>query len=271
MPSIDRHETETPNAMKGFDPSIPNVARMYDFYLGGKDHFEADRAAAEQIVRLSPSAAAAAHDNRRFLARAVSHVARSGITQFVDIGAGLPTVENTHEIAMKENRLSRVVYVDNDPVVINHARVILKPELQAEIMKGDLSEPRLIIENTVLRTFLDMKQPVAIILAAILHFFDDAHAYAIVGFLKDSVPRGSALLISHATADDATSAELQTVQSVYEDAAAPIYFRTQADVARFFDGFDIVDPGVVDINSWQAPGRPKDSRTIGYGGVAIKR
>jgi len=221
-------------------------------------------------MRLSPVAAVAAHDNRRFLGRAVEYVARSGVIQFIDIGAGLPTMENTHEIAVRENLFSRVVYVDNDPVVVNHAIALLGGGPGAVAIGGDLREPGQIMENAVLRSFLDMGKPVAVILSAILHFIDDPHAYEIVGYLKDSVPPGSALVISHATADDATSAEVQTVQSVYDQAAAPIFLRTHAGVTRFFDGFGLAGPGVVDINSWRPVGVRRESQTIGYGGVAIK-
>jgi hypothetical protein len=256
--------------MQEFDPRTANVARMYDHYLGGKDNFEVDRASAGEIMRLSPRAAVAAHDNRRFLGRAVAFVARSGVIQFIDIGAGLPTMENTHEIAAKENQLSRVVYIDNDPVAVNHATVLLASASRSLAILGDLREARQIIENETLRDFLDMSQPVAIILAAILHFIDDPHACAIVDYLKQAVPPGSALVISHATADEASGTEIEKVQSVYEQSSAPIFLRTHAGVARFFDGFELVEPGVVDINAWQTIGTPEESQTIGYGGVAIK-
>lgn len=255
--------------MPEFDPRRPNVARMYDHYLGGKDNFEADRAAAEEIMRLSPGAAVA-YDNRRFLGRVIAYIARSEIIQFIDIGVGLPTMENTHEIAAKENLLSKVVYVDNDPVVVGHATALLTSDSQSLAIRGDLREPEQIIGSRELRAFLDMDQPVAIILAAILHFIDDSHAYAIVDCLKQAVPPSSALVISHATADDATSAQIEKVQSVYKQASTPIFLRTHADVTRFFDGFELADPGVVDINAWQTIGTPKESQTIGYGGVAIK-
>lgn len=256
--------------MQEFDSQTPNVARMYDHYLGGKDNFEADRTAAEEIMRLSPGAAAAAHDNRRFLQRAVRHVTRSGVIQFIDIGAGLPTMENTHEIAIGEDWQSRIVYVDNDPVVVNHATARLGAGPHTVAMRGDLREPQQIIENTVLRSFIDMNRPVAVILAAVLHFLDDLQSYAIVDYLKDAIPPGSVLVISHATGDGATSAEIEKVQSVYKLASTPIFLRTHADVARFFDGFDLAEPGVVDINAWQSTGMPKESQTIGYGGVAVK-
>lgn len=256
--------------MRGFDPLTPNVARMYDYYLGGKDNFEADRTAAEEIMRLSPGAAKVAHDNRRFLGRAVRYAARSGIIQFVDIGAGLPTMENTHEIATREDWQSRVVYVDNDPVVINHATARLGGAPQSVAINGDLRQPQQIMENPVLRSFLNTSSPVAIILAAVLHFIDNSHAYAIVEYLKHSVPPGSALVISHATADDATSEEIGKVQSVYSQSSAPIFLRTHADITRFFEGFELIEPGVVDINAWQTAGTRNESQTIGYGGIAIK-
>lgn len=256
--------------MQEFDPQTANIARVYDYYLGGKDNFAADRAAAEEIMRVSPDVAAAAYDNRRFLGRAVCYLARSGVIQFIDIGSGLPTMENTHEIAAKENWFSKVVYVDSDPVVVNHAMVLVGSAPQVAVIRGDVREPQKIMENPVLQSFLDASQPIAVILAAILHFIDDANAYAAIDYLKDSIPSGSALVMSHGTADEATSEEMRTARSVYDRAAVSIFPRTLADVTRFFDGFDLVDPGVVPLNAWRPGGSQEVTRTIAYGAVAIK-
>lgn len=253
-----------------FDPSTPNVARMYDRFLGGKDNFAADRAAAHQITSLSPDAALAARDNRRFLKRAVTRVAGLGITQFIDIGAGIPAQENTHEIAAGINLMSRVVYVDNDPLAVYHGAAILGGTPLATVIEGDLRELRQIMENPAVRDFLGTGRPVAVVLAAILHFIEDPQVYAVADYLKEAVPPGSALVISHATADDATSAETAKVRSVYREAKTPIFLRTHAGVARFFDGFELLRPGLVDVNVWRPDEPAEASQTIGYGAVAVK-
>jgi hypothetical protein len=253
-----------------FDPGTPSVARIYDHLLGGTGNFAADRAAAYQLMSLSPGAAAAARDNRRFLKRAVTLAANLGVTQFLDIGAGIPTQENTHETAARTDRMSRVVYVDNDPLAVYQGAAILGGTPQAAVMEGDLRDPRQIIENPAVRDFLSMRQPVAVILAAVLHFMEDAQAYAVVDYLKDVVPRGSVLVISHATADDATRTEIEKVQAVYEKANTSVFPRSRAEVARFFDGFDVAAPGVVDVNAWRPEEPAGKSQTIGYGAVAVK-
>lgn len=249
----------------------PNVARMYDYLLNGKDHFAVDRLAMDEILELSPSAKTAALDNRAFLGRAVSHAAASGIGRFIDIGSGLPTARNTHEIA----RDSAVVYVDNDPVVITHARALLPVRGFSMVIQGDLRNPQRIMGDPELRSFFGSDdQPVCVVLAAILHFLSDSEAYDAAAYLKDVVPAGSMLVISHATADDATKEQAETVESVYsERATTPIYLRTRAEIERFFDGFELVEPGVTDIRTWN-PGEPlaePETQVIGYGGVGVKR
>lgn len=248
----------------------PSVARMYDYLLGGKENFEADRLAMDEILELSPGAARAAADNRAFLSRAVSHAAASGIGRFIDIGAGLPTAKNTHEIV--DN--SAVVYVDNDPVVVTHAKALLSVEGFSMAIKGDLRNPQQIMEDPELRSFFgDSDQPVCVVLAAILHFLDDSESYAAVDYLKAMIPDGSMVVISHATADDATKEQAETAESVYsQQATTPIYLRARAEVQRFFDGFELVDPGVTDIRAWY-PGKAvtaPGTQVAGYGGVGVK-
>jgi O-methyltransferase involved in polyketide biosynthesis len=253
-----------------FDPGTPSAARIYDHLLGGTDNFAADRTAACQLMSLSPGAAAAARDNRRFLKRAVTLAANLGVTQFLDIGAGIPAQENTHETAARTDWMSRVVYVDNDPLAVYQRAAILGGAPQAVVIEGDLREPQQITGNPAVRDFLDMRRPVAVILAAVLHFVEDAQAYAVVDYLKDVVPRESVLVISHATADDATSAETEKVRAVYEKANTPVFPRSRAEVARFFDGLDVTEPGVVDVNAWRPEEPAGRSQTIGYGAVAVK-
>ena len=256
--------------VEGFDSTKPNVARIYDAFLNGKTNFQADRTAADAIMRLSPVAATAARDNRQFLKRAVTYTARRGIRQFIDIGSGLPTMDNTHEIARREDWTARVVYVDNDPVAVLHGTAILGAAPQAVVITGDLREPQKVIENPALQATLDLSQPAVIILAAVLHFLSDTEARAAVDYLKGSVAPGSALVISHATADDAAPEETSKVQGVYEAAQSPIYLRTREEVTRFFDGFTLVPPGVVDVNHWHTEPGAGRTQVIGYGGVAVK-
>jgi S-adenosyl methyltransferase len=253
-----------------FDPGTPSVARMYDRFLDGKDNFAADREAARQITGLSDSAATAARDNRRFIKRAVSYTAGLlGVTQFLDIGAGIPTAENTHQIAACIDPASRVVYVDNDPLAVYHGMAMSGSPPQAVTVKGDLGEPQKIMEDPAVRSVLDFTQPVAVILAAVLHFLTDTEAYGSVSCLKEALPAGSVLVISHATADDASPAEIEKVTAVYEQAKTPIFLRSLAEVTRFFDSFDLEPPGVVDANAWQ-DSRRKPAQVIGYAGVAVK-
>jgi hypothetical protein len=221
-----------------FRPEEPNVARMYDYMLGGKDNFPADREAArrtfdvlgEDVVRGTVA------QNRRFLGRAVRHLAReAGIRQFLDIGTGLPTTGSVHEAAREVARDSRVVYVDNDPVVISHAGYTLHGVEGTAIVDHDLRDPAGITGDARVRSVLGFDQPIAVLLVAILHFVADADDPAgIVAALMDSVPPGSFLVISHLSADH--YAEADKAADVYEDASSGLYLRSRAVVGSLFDG-----------------------------------
>lgn len=254
----------------GFDVTVPNVARMYDYALGGKDNFAADREAADAIAKIDPGAFQAAHDNRRFLRRAVGYVAGQGVTQFIDIGSGLPTAENTHEVARGITSSSRVAYVDNDPVVVGHATALLADNSASIAVSGDLRDPDRILSDPALSGFLDLRQPFAVVAIAVLHFLEDPAAYEVVNRLTEVMPGGSYLIISHATADKASADEVGKVQSEYERASAALTMRSRAQVARFFDGLELADPGVTDISAWRNPEGKPAARTICYGGVARK-
>lgn len=248
----------------------PNVARMYDYLLNGKDNFAVDREAMDEILKLSPSAKTAALDNRAFLRRAVFHAVVSGITRFIDIGSGLPTAKNTHELVKN----STVVYVDNDPIVVTHGKALLSVEGSSIAIQGDLRQPQRIMNDPELLSFLGRDQPVCIVLAAILHFLGNSDAYTAVAYLKDVIPEGSMLIISHATADDATKEQVETVESVYSRrVTTPIYLRTRTEIQHFFDGLELVEPGIIDIRRWY-PGKPlpePETQMIGYGGVGVKK
>jgi hypothetical protein len=244
---------------------------MYDYVLGGKDNFGVDRQAAERIMAAAPDIAHVARQNREFLKRAVEYVAGDGVAQFIDIGCGLPTGENTHEIAQRVIPAARVVYVDNDPMAVAHARALLADNMNVIAIDGDLRDPGAILGKPGLKSLVDVSRPVAIILASVLHFVAGPLAGEVVDRLKRWVPRGSYLVISHATIEQAPLEELEVMRKEYKDALSPVTGRTAAEIAQFFDGFEIVRPGVVNIEAWRNPYlRNAPARTIFYGGAARK-
>lgn len=256
--------------MSAFNPRKPNVARIYDALRDGKDNFGPDREAADAIRAMAADGQRAAHDNRAFLARAVRFLIREpGIFQFLDIGSGLPAGQNTHQIAHALSPRARVAYIDNDPVVLGHARAVLQDHLTSIALPGDLRHPREFLDDPALRGFIDFGHPVAVLLLAVLHFIEDPLAYEVTRAMMREMPAGSWLVLSHASADQATPEEVKTVSQIYDQAGTPIYLRTKGEISAFFDGLEITGPGVADINAWKNPAyRP--ARTIGYGGTARK-
>jgi hypothetical protein len=228
-----------------FRPDIPSTARMYDYYLGGKDNYPADRAAAEEVIAMMPPGIirSAAIHNREFLGRAVSYlVSERGIKQFIDIGTGLPTMNSVHEVTQSVVPDSRVVYVDNDPVVLAHARDMLHGLPATMITKHDLREPRSIISDPGVRAMLDFEQPIAVLLVAVLHFVADAEdPVGIVSALMAATPPGSCLVISHLTADHYTRAE--RVAAIYADTPQGLHLRPGAAIESMFCGLPLLPPG----------------------------
>jgi len=226
-------------------PEVPNVARMYDYFLGGKDNYPADREAAEQSFAAATEAGVrgASLQNRTFLGRAVRYLARDlGIRQFLDIGTGLPTMNNVHEVAHTIAPDARVVYVDNDPVVITHARDMLHGVPNATIVPGDLRDPAGILADPALRSVLDFGAPTAVLLVAVLHFIsDDEDPRGLVTALMEAVPPGSYLVVSHVSADQ--HRRVVEAESAYEDASARLRFRSREEVGAMLAGFRLVDPG----------------------------
>ncbi|ABD11216.1 methyltransferase [Frankia sp. CcI156] len=256
----------------------PNSARMYDYYLGGKDNFPADREAAEQVLAAFPQAWTVAHENRGFLRRATRFLAaEAGIRQFLDIGTGIPTSPNLHEIAQSVAPDTRVVYADNDPVVLAHARALLttSPEGATAYLDADLRDPEKILGSAEVRATVDLSRQVGLSLIAILHFLlDDHDPYGIVKTLLDALPAGSFLALTHATADFAP-AEADRAAAIYRDRGIPAQARSRAEVERFFTGLDLVDPGVVVAHRWHpdAPntaGDPTDAEVSCYAAIARK-
>ena len=269
MVAPDRDRPPVPSV----DTPVPNVARIYDYLLGGKDNYAADRQAAGQLMRLIPDGVVACRENRRFVRRAVRYLAGEGIRQFIDIGTGLPTQGNVHEIALEAAPDARVVYADYDPVVVAHARALLaRPAPAVAAISGDLRHPEQILKDPELRALISLDQPLAVLATAVLHFIsDDEDPYAITRTLTAAMPPGSYLVISHITPDDVAPDAGRQAQAVYAHATAQAHPRTRADIARFFDGLDLAEPGVVSVSAWRPEQFAAPSgRTLMYAGVARK-
>ncbi|HTU75047.1 MAG TPA: SAM-dependent methyltransferase [Trebonia sp.] len=256
-----------------FDTTVPSVARMYDVLLGGKDNFESDRAAVAKIVELEPEAPLVARRNRDYLRRAVRFLAGEvGIRQFLDVGSGLPSAGNVHEVAQEVAPAARVVYVDNDPVVLTHARALLtsSPQGACDYIDSDIRDTRAIVGHAA-RT-LDFGEPVAVMLLAILHFIGDTDdPWAMVARLMAAVPSGSYLVVSHALSEDLTGNQLEGLNSVYaKTKSGGVTQRSLPDIARFFEGLELVEPGLTEITSWRPVLAAPPPRALFYGGVARK-
>ena len=251
----------------------PNVARIHNYLLGGKDNYEEDRQVADCLLAAVPDARAAAWANRHFLARAVRFLAtEAGIRQFIDIGAGFPAASNVHEVAQELEPLSRVMYVDNDPVVVSHARALLCTGPGVGAIEGDLRDPAGIVDHPDVRAQVDLGGPVAVVLAAVLHFLpDEDDPHKLVEMLKAASAPGSYLVISHATGEDIGAEAAGQVRELYARASAPAVLRSRADIARFFEGLELVPPGIGDVAAWRPGASPAEpGRTIVLGGVGRK-
>jgi len=255
MPSVaSGHDSRPVDAAPSFDPSVPHPARIYACWLGGKDHFEADRKAAEDVMRLRPQVVAGARANRSFLARAVRFLAAEcGVRQPLDVGAGMPALDNTHEIAQRTAPDCKVVYVDNDPLVLVHARALLgstTAEGACGYVDADLREPQTIVAQAA--RILDFTRPVAVLLLAVLHFIPDAEDPAgIVATLAGALAPGGYLVISHLTGDFAPE-QIAAATAAYNTLVPlPVTARTHAQITGLFDGLPLLAPGVVPITEWR--------------------
>lgn len=258
------------------DTSRPHPARMYDYFLGGQDNYEVDRQAAEQLLQLGPGVVASARGNREFLQRAVRAVAEDGIDQFIDIGTGIPTSPNTHEIARSVTPDARVVYADNDPIVATYAGAKLTNTGKTGFILGDLREPDVLLGHPVLRELVDFGRPVALLLVAVLHFVrDEEDPAALVAALTERLPAGSRLVLSHATGDLHDDEDLRKGTEVYRRATASMNLRSRDQVLRLFEGFDVQDPGVVQVPLWRPDGPVPEGEKLRqvalYGAVGVKR
>ena len=242
--------------LPALDVTRPNVARVYDYLLGGKDNFEADRAEAERLLAIYPPIARLVRENRAFLARAVMWLARQGVRQFLDIGSGLPAADNTHQVARAVDASCRVVYVDNDPVVVAHASALLAEDGVAAI-GADMRDPTTILGHLATRTLIRPGEPTALILGMVLHLFDASTAARIAAAFTAWLPPGSYAVVSVGLADPELGEALAD-----EYTAAPVFNHTPEQAAGFFSGLDLVPPGLVDASDWKPgiPGRPSVPR-----------
>ena len=254
-PSVAGGTTASPE----IDITVPSTARMYDFWLGGKDHFAVDRAAALKVSEAAPEVKMMAEENRKFLRRVVRYLAAEvGIAQFLDIGTGLPTQGNVHQVAQEVNQEARVVYVDNDPMVIAHSRALkTRTSGNTSVIEADLRDPAKILKHRRTLELIDFSQPLAVLLVAVLHFIsDEDDPYAIVGSLRDALPAGSYLVISHATGGILGGDSANKVAEHYrQNVASGATLRDKDDILRLFAGFEVVEPGIVQVPYW----RPAES------------
>jgi hypothetical protein len=255
------------------DVTTPSPARIYDYYLGGKDSFPADRQVAEQALSAVPEGRELARANRQFLVRTVEHLAREGIDQFIDIGTGIPTSPSVHEIARLVNRNARVAYVDNDPQVVVHNRALLAGDDGITAMAGDVRYPAEIADDPEVCKVIDFSRPVGMLFVAVLHFVSDTEdPWESVAHFRDLASPGSYLVLSHMTSDDSDPDAVNAIRKAYSSASAPAVFRTARRIGDFFDGFRLEFPGITDVSEWRPlPGEQIPERTVRVlGGVGKK-
>ncbi|MEX5709437.1 methyltransferase [Parafrankia soli] len=255
---------------------VPHAARMYDYFLGGKDNFPADREAAEQTIAVFPNSRIVVRQNRTFMTRATRHLTGElGIRQFLDIGTGIPTSPNLHEVAQEIAPETRVVYTDNDPIVLAHARALLTstPEGRTSYLHSDVRDIDHILGAQELKETLDLTRPVALSLIAVFHFLSDSDdPYGIIRRLVDALPSGSYVALTHLTAD--FDPAMLAVQETYLSRGVPMHLRDRAQVERFFDGLELLEPGLQVVHRWRpdgaVPADLTDAAVSIYGGLAYK-
>jgi SAM-dependent methyltransferase len=264
---------KAPELWHGSDTTKAHPARVYDYILGGKDHFAADRVLAERLVANAPEITMSCRENRAFLGRAVRMLAESGARQFVDIGTGFPTMGSSEEVAHSVDPEAQVVCIDNDPVVIAHSRALLahRDPKHTTVLEGDLREPQAILADPRLHEVIDFGQPVVVLMVAILHFLRDSDDPAgIIAAFRDVMAPGSYLVVSHATYD--FNIKVLNNSRVYNDATAPFIPRSRTQIAGLLTGFELIEPGLVDAARWRPDGiRPVPPQPLNnYGAVGRK-
>jgi hypothetical protein len=254
----------------------PNPARMYDYFLGGAHNFAIDRQAAEQVAAIMPDLPRIMQANRAFLRRVVTFLVEQGIDQFLDIGSGIPTVGNVHEIAQDINPATRVVYVDIDPIAVRQSEALLRQNPNTTIIQADARQPEYILSHPEVCRMLDFTKPVAVLLVAVLHFVtDDVEAERLVRVFRDAIPSGSYVVITHGTYEGAPRNLIEQSEQLYARTTTPVKTRSGVDIGRFFEELDLIEPGLVYIPRWH-PESPDDlfldqpERSVGFAGVGRK-
>jgi hypothetical protein len=257
-------------APRGVDVSVAHSARVYGWWLGGKDNFAVDRELGQRIVELVPMTRASCRANRAFLHRAARMVAEAGVHQFLDLGAGLPTMDNTHAVVQRVTPVNLTVYVDYDPLVLAHARALLAGYGATYAVQADIRDPESILTHPEITAVIDFTRPVCVLAVAVLHFVTDAEdPYAVVNQLRQAMAPGSYLVVSHITADGTSPPEADEVFALMrKHMADPPTPRTHAEVRRFFDGFDLLDPGVAPVDRWRPDDQTPPAPPLDGGGGA---
>ncbi|MEV5333270.1 SAM-dependent methyltransferase [Streptomyces werraensis] len=253
------------------DITVPSVSRMYDYYLGGSHNFEVDREAARKAMEFMPGLPKVMQANRAFMRRAVRFAVAEGVTQFLDIGSGIPTFGNVHEVARAADPEARVLYVDHDPVAVAHSKVVLEGNDRADILAADLRKPQDILGSDEAGRLIDLNRPVALLLVAILHFVEEADdPYGAVAELRDALAPGSMLVLTHATYEGIPlpPERAEGAVDVYRDMRNPLIMRTRDEIARFFEGYDMVEPGLVPMPRWRPDTAPEDEDPYAFSGLA---
>lgn len=273
------------NALSGFgvvevDTSRPHPARMHDYLLGGSDNYRVDRDAAEKVAALMPKTRQATHELRNFMHRAVRFMAGEGIRQFLDIGSGVPAASNVHEVAGEIASGVRVAFVDNDPIVRVHAQARLASTGDQVFVPADLREPQSILESAAVRGLLDFGRPIGLVLSAVIYYLsDEDEPGRVIATLRDALPPGSFVAVSHVSYDLAPPEELAAlaqIAPVMDRSSTPMKVRTEPEIRAFFDGFELVEPGLVQISQWRpdlasaAEGAPQGTGIYAFAGVGRK-
>ncbi|MFD5073781.1 SAM-dependent methyltransferase [Streptomyces sp. NPDC058371] len=258
-------------APRSIDITVPSVSRIYDYYLGGSHNFEVDRDAARRAMEFVPGLPKIMQANRAFMRRAVRHAVGEGVTQFLDIGSGIPTFGNVHEVAQAASPDARVVYVDHDPVAVAHSQAVLQGNENADVVAADLRKPREILASPQVQRLIDLNRPVALLLVAILHFVEDADdPYSAVAELRDALAPGSLLVLTHASYEGIPlpPEQAEGTVDVYKSIRSPLIMRSREDIARFFEGYDMVEPGLVPMPDWRPDTASEEEDPYSYSGFA---
>ncbi|MFJ7335792.1 SAM-dependent methyltransferase [Streptomyces sp. NPDC101110] len=258
-------------APRSIDVSVPSVSRMYDYYLGGSHNFEVDREAARRAMEFMPGLPKIMQANRAFMRRAVRHAVDQGISQFLDIGSGIPTFGNVHEVAQTARPGARVVYVDHDPVAVAHSQAVLEGNEDAGVVAADLCKPQEILRSPEVERLIDLDRPVALLLVAILHFVEDEDdPYGAVAELGEALAPGSLLVLTHASYEGVPLPQERAggAVDVYKNIRNPLIMRSREEIARFFEGYDMVEPGLVAMPRWRPDTAPEDEDPYAFSGFA---